>query len=619
MKRFRRLGLQRRIMLYVTVGLTIMFGVLALVGLDAIDQATKLVFRERLSTASTTAGIMERDLARVAAEEREAGRSLAPSGEQSAGAVAQSLLDRFARTDPYVFFRVSGVWVLDGAQVTLAGAGLPQAPALGVTAPIQLAPAETLTGGYVVLRSVGAVPGEQPFAAVAVPLGTTDQPAAYVLVVHTVSINSTADYVPGAYRSSSAAPGSDAATTSERYHLEVIDPAGTAVLGIGSDEEPGHPSRHASVIEPLRATHWSAALLHEPTAGETFEPHVLAVVPLSSTPFYVVIEQPVDVALALPLQLRQRLLLSIILGFGATLVVAWVTTRRVVKPTEQLTSAAQRIAAGDLASPIDVAAQDEIANLADSLDAMRVRLRDAYEAAERTNRELESRVAERTARLGQVLRNTISAQEEERRRLARELHDETAQMLAALSIALDRARDSVEPGSPALTRISEAKANATRLLAETRRLILGLRPTILDDLGLIPAIRWYAETYLAEEGIEVVVDADRAPPRLLSHIEVAMFRIVQEALNNVARHSGAKHVRIELRFEESTVRVAVTDDGHGFDVESVLDPQVTVSDSVGLLGMQERVNLLGGHLDIRSRPGVGTTIAVEAPVIEEAA
>jgi signal transduction histidine kinase len=216
-----------------------------------------------------------------------------------------------------------------------------------------------------------------------------------------------------------------------------------------------------------------------------------------------------------------------------------------------------------------------------------------------------------------VLRNTISAQEDERRRLARELHDETAQMLAALSIALDRARDDIDPGSPALMRVLEAKENTTHLLAETRRLILGLRPTVLDDLGLIPAIRWYSETYLATRGIDVAIATDKAPARLPSHIEVAMFRIVQEALNNVARHAGAEHVRIEMRFDDTTVRLLVEDDGTGFDVDRLLNHSGTVSESVGLLGMQERVKLLGGRLEIRSQPGAGTSVVVEAPVNEE--
>lgn len=622
MKRFRRLGLQRRIMLYVTVGLATMFGVLALVGLDAIDQATQLVFRERLSTASVTAGIIERDLARVASDTRQAGRSLLFSDQPpSETDVVRGLLDEFAlRADSSVFFRVSGVWLLNGRATVLAAAGLPSAPAPGAAVPFELTSLAAGGDGYVTLRAPGPVSGDQPFAAVAVLLASVDPDAASMLVVHTVSINSTADFIPGEYgtQAPSPSPTPMGGHITGGYHLEVVGPDGAVVLGVGADEQPGSISRHLSAIQSLMETHGSAALVHQPLPGGDSEPHVMAVVPLASSPFYVVLEQPVDIALALPLQLRQRLILSIILGVVATLVVAWVTTRHVVKPTEQLTAAAERIARGDLTSPIDVTAQDEVGELAESLDEMRLRLRAAYEAAERTNRELESRVAERTARLGQVLRNTISAQEEERRRLARELHDETAQRLAALSIALDRARDGLDPSNPALARILEAKDNVSRLLADTRRLILGLRPTVLDDLGLIPAIRWYCDTYLTQQGIEVIIEADKTPPRLLSHTEVALFRIVQEAVNNVARHSGAGHASIEVRFDDAMVRVVVTDDGKGFDADTVLDPLSTVSESVGLLGMQERVNLLGGRLDVRSTPGAGTSITVEAPVIEEA-
>jgi signal transduction histidine kinase len=597
-----------------------MFSTLALVGFDAIDQATQLVFRERLSTASITAGIIESDLARVAGEARQAGRSLlASDGSLSETEVALGLLDELAqRSDQSAFFRVSGVWLLDSGGAALAAAGLPLPPAAGEPSPFEVP--YPVAGGdtYAVLRAPGPVPGELPFAAVAVVFATGDGAAASAFVVHTVSINTTADYVPGAYgiQASNPPPLPIVGHRAGAYHLEVIEPAGSVVLGIGADEQPGLMSRHFSAIQPLLGTRGSAALVHESAPGGVAEAHVMAVVPLGASPFYVVLEQPVDIALALPLQLRQRLLLSTGLGFAATLVVAWVTTRHVVKPTEQLTAAAQRMARGDLASPIAVIAQDEVGELAESLDEMRQRLSTAYDAAERTNRELETRVAERTARLGQVLRNTISAQEEERRRLARELHDETAQRLAALSIALDRARDGLDTSNPALPRILEAKDNASRLLADTRRLILGLRPTVLDDLGLIPAIRWYCETNLAEHGIEVDIKADKAPQRLSSHTEVALFRIVQEAVNNVARHSGAGRARIEVRFDDAMVRVVVTDDGQGFDVARVLDPTSTVSESVGLLGMQERVNLLGGRLDIRST-SAGTSISVEAPVIEQ--
>jgi signal transduction histidine kinase len=401
---------------------------------------------------------------------------------------------------------------------------------------------------------------------------------------------------------------------SDEYHLEVIDPAGITVLGIGADERPGQLSQHFPLVRDLMRDHGAATLLERPGAADSFAAHVMAVVPIASTPFYLVLEQPVDVALALQSQLRERLLLAIVIGFAATLAVAWVTTRHVVKPTEQLTAAAGRMAQGDLASPIVVTAPDEIGELAKSFELMRRHLLVARAAAEATNRALESRVAERTARLGEVLRKTLSAQEEERHRLARELHDETAQTLAALSIMLDRARDGLDDGSSsAAAHLREAKAVATRLLDDTRRLILGLRPLVLDDLGLVPAVRWQCETSLGDRGLEATIDDRLGATRLPSHVEVALFRIVQEAVANVARHADAKHVEITLVRDDETVTVTVADDGTGFEAGLAMGAAGRF-DSVGLSGMAERVALLDGSMQVRSAPGAGTTVEVKVPV-----
>ena len=602
-------------MLYVTIGLAAMFGTLTFLGLGAIDQATRLVFQERLSTAYTTAGIIARDLARIASDVQETGWEVggAPAiGGRLPG--AEALLDHFARVNPYPFFRVSGIWLLDATGDVLDAAGLPavtDAPP-GVGRSLVETPAQS----YVVLRAVAPVPGAVAFATVLVR--TSSDPPSIVLV-HTISINSSTDYDPAAYgRASGSAATPPPGDAAGEYHLEVVAPDGTAVLGVGSDEVPGQPSRHFPAIRSLMASGSAAALLHEPGPGEHFEPHVMAVVPLPGSPFYVVLEQPLDVALALPLRLREQLLLVTIVGFLASLVVAWITTRHVVKPTEQLTGAAERMARGDLASPIRVAAQDEIGQLAESLEAMRQHLRAAHDSVEQTNKELEIRVSERTERLGQVLRQTISAQEDERRRLARELHDETAQTIAALSVALDRARDGIAEARPeAVSQIGHAKELSSRLLAETRRLILGLRPTVLDDMGLLPAIRWYAESYLGDKGIKVRVDAALPVQRLPAHIEVALFRIVQEALANVAKHSQAGHVDVRLALEDGEIAITVADDGRGFDVGHALGRTGPI-ESVGLLGMQERARLLGGRLEIHSPDGGGTVVRVQVPLTGEA-
>lgn len=613
--RLRRIGLQRRIMLYVTVGLALMFGVVVYLGLGAIDQATSLVYEERLTTAYTTAGILERDLERVAADARDAARThIAGSAFQPEGVAADILDDLQESGAPSPFFSVVGAWVLDAQGRMLDRAGVPNEPD-EQSRSIRTTIATTLGGGSHVYPAAGPVVGSIPFAAVAVRLG--DTATAPLAVIHTVSINSTSDYAPAVYGHLEPNDGGlPSAAADERYQLEVVDPDGTAVLGIGPDEEPGDTSHHYAAIQELMASGGAATLQHNPHGDATLQPHVMAVVPLAASPMYVVLEQPADVALALPLQLRNQLVIWTVIGFIASLVFAWITTRRVVKPTEELTVAAERMATGDLASPIRVSAEDEVGRLAESLDAMRLRLKEAHEAVEATNRELESRVAARTAQLGQVLRQTISAQEEERRRLARELHDETAQTLAALSIALDQARDALASGTEASTRfLSDAKAIAVRLLGETRRLILGLRPSALDDLGLIPALRWYCESTLTEHGVVATVDGTLPPGRLPPHTEVAVFRIVQEAINNIARHADAHHALIHLEPRDHVLRITVTDDGRGFDVEDAL-AQSDDGGSVGLLGMRERVKLLDGRMEIKSSTGAGTRVLVEVPITE---
>jgi signal transduction histidine kinase len=140
----------------------------------------------------------------------------------------------------------------------------------------------------------------------------------------------------------------------------------------------------------------------------------------------------------------------------------------------------------------------------------------------------------------------------------------------------------------------------------------------LDDLGLAPAIRWYAETHLEEAGVLASIEVDQPSKRLPQHLEVSLFRMVQEAVNNIARHADAHHAHIRLTFRESVASVRVTDDGRGFDAEAVLGLAVPVR-SVGLLGMQERVRLLNGHLTIDSQPGTGTVISIEIPIEEGAA
>ena len=139
----------------------------------------------------------------------------------------------------------------------------------------------------------------------------------------------------------------------------------------------------------------------------------------------------------------------------------------------------------------------------------------------------------------------------------------------------------------------------------------------LDDLGLAPAIRWYAETHLEEAGIIASVEVHQPTWRLPQHLEVSLFRMVQEAVNNIVRHAEARHAQIRLEFRDSVASVRVSDDGRGFDKDRVLGLAVH-SRSVGLLGTQERVRLLEGSVTIDSHTGAGTTFSIEIPIEEGA-
>ncbi len=612
--RLDRIGIQTRIMLYVTVGLAAMFGGFAYLGFRAVGEATELVYEERLSTAYTTAGIIERDFLHVAQDVDEVFINVDARFAAQLGPATTRLLRHLAVTDPFPFFRVTGVWVTSSGAAS-AVAGDPAVASQDLIDQVTSAALQMRDSRYVVIPAVGPTSAGVPFATMVIRPARSAGASTPLVAVHTVSINTSASYAPTKYwRTASgmaAQPAQDSAPETS-YHLEVLDPDGRTLLGVGADERPGELSQHLPAVQGIMARREAAVIVHEPRPGDAFSAHAMAVVPLASSRFYLILEQPTDVALSLPMELRRSVTMAAILGFLACLVVAWITTRHVTGPTQQLTAAAQRMARGDLESPIRIRAQDEVGRLAENLDVMRQQLRDAYDQVSHANERLEHQVAERTARLTDVLGKVIGAQEEERRRLARELHDETAQTIGALSIALDRARHGLDDApAEAVAQLREAQGIATRLLEETRRLILDLRPMALEDLGLIPAIRWYAETHLQEKGVTTTVEFDQHPVRLSEHLEVALFRIAQEAINNIAKHADARRAMIRLSFMDGTVRITVADDGRGFDVERAL---AATGSSVGLMGLQERTRLLSGRMDIVSESGRGTQVTVEVPI-----
>lgn len=202
-------------------------------------------------------------------------------------------------------------------------------------------------------------------------------------------------------------------------------------------------------------------------------------------------------------------------------------------------------------------------------------------------------------------RRLLRAQEEERRRIARELHDEIGQVLTAVKLNIEGLRRHVVPA--ATDRLERAVVAVDRGLAEVKNLALDLRPSLLDDLGLVPALRWCADRHARDTGMEVHATCDPLPARPPVEVETACFRITQEALTNVARHARASRVWIELRHSTKGLELLVRDDGAGFD------PRAAGDGSLGLAGMRERASLAGGDLQLYSEPGGGTEVRATFP------
>jgi PAS domain S-box-containing protein len=211
------------------------------------------------------------------------------------------------------------------------------------------------------------------------------------------------------------------------------------------------------------------------------------------------------------------------------------------------------------------------------------------------------------------LHQITKAQEEERKRIARELHDDMAQVLGSLSRQLDnfiRKKHGFAPNEVLFLRDLQAQLN--RGVQVVHRLVQDLRPSLLDDLGLTPALRSLTKSLQESEGIVTDLEVSGGERRLSPEVELLLFRIVQEALSNIRRHAQASEAQVAIDFTENRVKLTISDNGRGFELSGRVD-EFPRSGKLGLAGMQERAQLLGGTLEVKSKPGKGTTLIVEVP------
>lgn len=356
---------------------------------------------------------------------------------------------------------------------------------------------------------------------------------------------------------------------------------------------------------------------------------MLAFSPLADATWGVAVREPMVAVFAPSARLEKTFLLLGFISMGSALVLSIGITNSIVKPIKSLTAASARIALGNLKDPVNVVSRDEIGKLAESFDVMRMRLLDSLESIQRYNIELERRVDERTSelkqnktRLAKLLKKVIMAQEDERKRVARELHDETSQSLAALGMSIDIAAMAHKASTLRRENFGELKAKVDNVLDGIKLIIRDLRPSILDDLGFETGVRWLLEHHLAERGVErylVVSDGFRAAMetqgRTNPTTELALFRVVQEAVINTAKHSGASNVFVFLEARGDALRVGIEDDGSGFEVQEIMKAADRgEAAGFGILGMKERIELLGGKFSLCSRVGEGTFVSVDVPM-----
>lgn len=229
------------------------------------------------------------------------------------------------------------------------------------------------------------------------------------------------------------------------------------------------------------------------------------------------------------------------------------------------------------------------------------------------NAKLYNEVRQRDEMRGELLRQIMSTHEDERNRIARELHDETSQALTGLGVSLQAVINSLPLETEQLrAQLEKMQSMAMTAHDEIHRVIYELRPRLLDDLGLMSAAKLYAENQLKPSGVAVNLERLGIERRLPAEIETALFRIMQEATTNVLRHAGAHCINVTIEFRDKWVVARIEDDGRGFDIDQVMRSRGR--SGLGLLGMRERAEALGGKLIVASRPGAGTRLTAEIPV-----
>lgn len=292
------------------------------------------------------------------------------------------------------------------------------------------------------------------------------------------------------------------------------------------------------------------------------------------------------------------ILLFLFIGTTVSVLTNFVIIKSAMRPLRELGQLVQRVQEGqsDIGPQFLKDNDPDISQLATAVDT------------------LVHQLEERNLQLRALSERAINAQEEERKRIALSLHDDTGQALSMLIIHLEQLQTRVPVElADVHAKLDSAHELAARSLRELRKIISGLRPTVLDDLGLVSAIRWYARSSLEEAGVRVEFQAEDESISLPAEVNSTLFRIAQEAINNILRHAQAECAWIRLTQTGNEIYLKVEDDGLGFDLQRFQEQALRLQ-CLGLLGIEERAEMVGGRVLVQSSPGQGTQLSVRVPL-----
>jgi signal transduction histidine kinase len=376
---------------------------------------------------------------------------------------------------------------------------------------------------------------------------------------------------------------------SEKYRSFLTDREGVVLQSIGFEPLVGNQMAHLGVEAALRGEVGSSFIPAED--GE----HVVAFSPVQPTGWALVLEEPWELVTSPVLDLSLAAPLALIPALVVTLVGLWFGARQVIGPIRKLQEQAEELAQSNYSAIEEsVGGIGEIQSLQETLGWMAKNIREAHSALQRY--------------IGAI----TDAQEDERRRLARELHDETIQDLIAIDQHIQMIRMELSNSSNVERQLAAVRREVNESIKELRRLIRALRPIYLDDLGLVPSLEMLANDTENEHELEVIFNVDGEARRIDPYAELAIYRIVQEALSNSIRHARAKTIIILLQFEVDHLKVKFQDDGIGF-IPPKRPRDLGAKGHFGLMGMYERAELVGAHMELNSSPGTGTQFQIELP------